>query len=180
MTARPPLVVFARFGVRAEGQAHAGKRIVTGAAGVGASVGRLQWARGLHVGGPGWVRGWGVDTTWQLAKVGGLQALKWARANGCEWSAYTCYAAAGGGHLEVLQWARANGYEWDAFTCKTAAAGGIWSCCSGRGRTAANGMKAPDLVRQREGIWRCCSGRGRTAASGAAEITWAIARLTRK
>ena len=46
--------------------------------------------------------------------------LQWARANGCEWHAYTCSHAAGGGHLEVLQWARANGCEWNWSTFRAA------------------------------------------------------------
>ena len=83
-------VLFARFVVRAAGQAHAGKRIVTGAAGVGASARRLAWVRGLGVGAPAWVRNWGSQTTRRLAKVGGLQALQWARANGCEWNRDEC------------------------------------------------------------------------------------------
>eukprot|EP01044_Picomonas_judraskeda_P054429 COSAG03_NODE_34323_length_127_cov_15.285714_1_plen_29_part_01 len=29
-----------------------------------------------------------------------MEVLQWARANGCEWDAYTCRLAARGGHLE--------------------------------------------------------------------------------
>ena len=80
-------VLFARFGVRAEGQEHAGKRIVTGLAGVGASAGRLEWARCLATTAPTWVRRWDSGTAKLLARVGGLKALalQWARVNGCEW-----------------------------------------------------------------------------------------------
>ena len=43
--------------------------------------------------------------------------LRWARENGCDWSAKTCLHAASGGHLEVLQWLRAEGCPWDWQTC---------------------------------------------------------------
>ena len=57
--------------------------------------------------------------------IGGhLEVVKWLRANGCPWDAYTCTFAAEGGHLEVLKWARANGCEWHKVTCSSAAAGG--------------------------------------------------------
>ena len=55
------------------------------------------------------------------AMDGNLEMLKWARAHGCEWDAFTCACAAWGGHLEVLKWARANGCEWDWQTCACAA-----------------------------------------------------------
>ena len=88
---------------------YAGKRIVTSVAGVASSAGRLAWVRGLGGVAPSWVRAWNSLTSRHLAAVGALEALQWARANGCEWDASTCGYAAYGGHLEVLQWARANG-----------------------------------------------------------------------
>ena len=47
------------------------------------------------------------------AHEGYLEALQWARANGCPWDEYTCSYAAKCGQLGVLQWARANGCPWD-------------------------------------------------------------------
>ncbi len=38
-----------------------------------------------------------------------LAVLKWARANGCPWSAKTITEAAVHEELEVVQWARENG-----------------------------------------------------------------------
>ena len=58
------------------------------------------------------------------AKEGYLDLIKWARANGCPWDAWTCTYAAEHGHLEVLQWARTNGCPWDEWTCSRAAEGG--------------------------------------------------------
>ena len=113
-----------RHAVRAAGKPYAGKRIVTSVAGVASSAGRLAWVRGLGGAEPSWVRAWNWRTSHHLASVGALDALQWARANGCEWTAYTCSAAAAGNHLEVLQWARANGCEWNAGTCSRAAQGG--------------------------------------------------------
>eukprot|EP01044_Picomonas_judraskeda_P019658 COSAG03_NODE_4190_length_1646_cov_5.779573_1_plen_320_part_10 len=109
---------------RAAGKPHAGKRIVTSVAGAASSVGRFAWVRGLSGVAPLWVRAWDWRTCQHLAAVGALEALQWARANGCEWDATTCAFAAERGHLEVLQWARANGCEWDASTCEDAARGG--------------------------------------------------------
>ena len=59
--------------------------------------------------GPVWVQGWNRATTRTLARLGRLEALQWARANGCDWDWQTCSAAAKGRHAEVLRWARANG-----------------------------------------------------------------------
>ena len=87
-----------------------GQRIpVTGIGGVASSSQRLKWVRELGAGGPRWVQDWNHRTCARLAQVGGLEALQWARANGCRWDTDTCARAARGGHLEVLQWARANG-----------------------------------------------------------------------
>ena len=41
-----------------------------------------------------------------------------------------------------------------------------WSCCSGRERTAASGIRTPAGLRHRPVTWKCCSGREKTAASG--------------
>jgi hypothetical protein len=123
-TLRDLLFAQPRHVVRAAGKSHAGKRIVTSVAGVASSAARLAWVRGLSGAAPSWVRAWNSLTSHHLASVGGLEALQWARANGCEWDAWTCGQAAQGGHLEVLQWARANGCEWNAYTCWSAARGG--------------------------------------------------------
>ena len=123
-TLRDVLFAQPRHAARAAGKPYAGKRIVTSVAGVASSAGRLAWVRGLSGAAPSWVREWNWRTSRHLAAGGALEALQWARANGCAWDAGTCSAAAGGGHLEVLQWARANGCEWDASTCMRAAEGG--------------------------------------------------------
>ena len=58
---------------------------------------------------PKWLRKWSARTCAIIAKVGKLEVLQWARANGCPWDEYnTCSAAERRGHLEVLQWV-ANG-----------------------------------------------------------------------
>ena len=120
-TLRDLLFVQPRHAVRAAGKLYAGKRIVTSVVGAASSAGRLAWVRGLSGVQPSWVRAWNYRTSYHLASVGALEALQWARANGCECGASTCSRAARGGHLEVLQWARANGCEWDARTCSQAA-----------------------------------------------------------
>jgi len=58
------------------------------------------------------------------AQGGHLEALEWARRNGCPWDEHTCLVAAEGGHLEVLRWARRNGCPWDERACTHAASGG--------------------------------------------------------
>ena len=113
-----------RHGVRGASAAHAGKRIVTSVAGVASSAGRLAWVKSLDGAAPAWVRAWGALTCQRLAAVGALEALRWARQNGCEWNANTCADAAREGHLDVLRWARESGCEWDQFTCRDAARGG--------------------------------------------------------
>jgi hypothetical protein len=113
-----------RHGVRGASEPHAGKRIITSVAAVASSAGRLAWVKSLDGAAPAWVRAWGAGTCRHLAVVGALEALRWARENGCEWNATTCAWAAGGGHLDVLRWARENGCEWDANTCACAADGG--------------------------------------------------------
>ena len=55
---------------------------------------------------------------------GQLEALKWARANGCPWDKLTCAGAAKYGQLEVLKWARENGCPWDEHTRELAASKG--------------------------------------------------------
>ena len=113
-----------RFARLPAGHKHAGKRIRTREAAVVATAERLAWVLGLGVGqGPVWL-GWGLKLTGVAARIawhGGLEALQWARANGCEWDSRTCAWAAYGGHLGVLQWAREHGCEWDSHTCDLAA-----------------------------------------------------------
>ncbi len=60
----------------------------------------------------------------ELAKVGALSCLKWARARGYPWDKWTCAWAALEGHLEILEWARSQGCPWDWMTCAHAARGG--------------------------------------------------------
>ena len=123
-TLRDVLFAQPRHAMRAAGKPYAGKRIVTSVAGVASSARRLAWVRGLSGAAPSWVQAWDSCTSRHLASVGALDALQWARANGCAWDAGTCSEAAYGGHLEVVRWARANGCEWNADTCSSAAAGG--------------------------------------------------------
>ena len=69
-------------------------------------------------------RPWNADTCWAAAQGGQLEALQWARENGCPWDERTCRSAAYSGHLEALQWARENDCPWDENTCWAAAQGG--------------------------------------------------------
>ena len=105
-----------------------GARFRTAPRALACSVGRLRWARGLQSAESGarppWLARWDGGTCAVLARHGGLAALQWARASGCDWDSATCAAAAAGGHLAVLQWARANGCDWRSDTCAAAAKGG--------------------------------------------------------
>src|SRR5580698_3627716 len=60
-----------------------------------------------------------------VAKLGYLNIVQWARENGCNWDSLTCSCAALGGHFEVLKWARENGCDWNYLTCSGAAQGEI-------------------------------------------------------
>ena len=110
---------------RPVGNADNGKRFQTSGTVIARSEGLLSWAKSLH---PGWrprfILVWNARTCGKIAEGGDLEALQWARANGCAWDAETCACAAYRGHLEVLQWARANGCVWTAATCYAAAGGG--------------------------------------------------------
>ena len=120
----------------------AGKRVATGVAAVASSAARLAWVRSLREAAPAWVRKWDASTCFHLAAVGALDALRWARENGCEWSARTCAMAARGGHLEVLRWARENGCPWDSLTCTlSAGAGHLEVLRWARENGAARGMR---------------------------------------
>ena len=81
-----------RHGVRGACAAHVGKRIVTSVAGVASSAGRLAWVKSLDGAAPAWVHRWDAGTCRRLAAVGALEALRWARENGCEWDPDTCAA----------------------------------------------------------------------------------------
>jgi hypothetical protein len=52
-------------------------------------------------------------------ETGGVWAriLRIFRIHTCEWDAMACIVAAQAGHLEALQWARANGCEWGRDEC---------------------------------------------------------------
>ena len=84
-TFRDAVFAQARHTVRPAGEKHGGKRIVTGVGGAASSAGRLAWVRSLADEAPEWVRDWDSVTCCQLARVGALEALQWARANGCDW-----------------------------------------------------------------------------------------------
>ena len=64
---------------------------------------------------------WTARTCAYAARGGHLEVLKWAREQECPWDAWTCACAGGGGHLEVLKWAREQECPWDAWTCSDAA-----------------------------------------------------------
>ena len=67
------------------------------------SAGRVRWAYSLpRDARPPWLAPWDRGTCAMLARHGGLEALKWARANGCDWNRGTCARAAQFGHLGVL------------------------------------------------------------------------------
>jgi len=71
-----------------------------------------------------------------VARVGNLEALKWAREHGprpgsgarehgpLQWDVTTMRHAALNGHLELLKWARENGCPWDETCCACAAGHG--------------------------------------------------------
>ena len=57
----------------------------------------------------------------QLAAVfGQLEALVFARRNGCPWDERTCNYAVAEGHLDVLMFAHENGCPWSVVTRDTA------------------------------------------------------------
>jgi hypothetical protein len=117
--------LWARFPRRAAGDANAGARVRTRDAAVVGTAGRLAWTRDLDQPWPEPRTDWRPsDVCATAARHGALASLQWARADGCEWGAYTCFEAARGGHLAVLQWARANGCDWDRYTCWAAARDG--------------------------------------------------------
>ena len=58
------------------------------------------------------------------AQGGYLDVLRWAREQGCTWSATACAAAAEGGHEDVLRRLRQLGCPWGVGTCSAAARGG--------------------------------------------------------
>lgn len=78
-----------------------------------------------------------------------LEALKWARQNGCKWTVRTCENAVLVGDFELLKWAKENGCSWDADTCANAAKIGrldilIWARengCPWKPDTCANAAK---------------------------------------
>ena len=109
-TLRDLLFAQPRHVVRAAGKSHAGKRIVTSVAGVASSAARLAWVRGLSDAAPSWVRAWNSLTSHHLASVGGLEALQWARANGCEWDAWTSQTTSGGPPSNSKTWVGSTVY----------------------------------------------------------------------
>src|ERR1700677_2011687 len=56
-----------------------------------------------------------------IASLGYLDVLKYARDCGYMWDRFTCANAAYRGHLELLKYAHENGCPWDSLTCETAA-----------------------------------------------------------
>jgi hypothetical protein len=76
-----------------------------------------------------WARGqgcpWSRGICTAAIACGRLDVLLWARAAGCPWdSGSVCHTAAGSGHLELLRWAYDQGCAWDVWTCAAAAGGG--------------------------------------------------------
>jgi len=67
---------------------------------------------------------WDSRTSLEAAAGGQLEVLKWVREHECPWDAGACAEAAYGGHLEVLVWAREHDCPWNVETCASAAAGG--------------------------------------------------------
>jgi hypothetical protein len=64
---------------------------------------------------------WDAWTCARIAQAGSREALQWAREHGCPWEKNTCEQAASSGHVEVLRWARENDCPWDKDTCGVAA-----------------------------------------------------------
>ena len=67
---------------------------------------------------------WDESTYKYAAENGNLEALKWAKENGCPWDKWTCADAAENGHLKIIKWARENGCPWDKWTCARSAKNG--------------------------------------------------------
>jgi len=54
----------------------------------------------------------GTETSMKIV-VHSMQALQWARENGCPWNEQFYIAMMAGGHFEMLEWARKNGCPWN-------------------------------------------------------------------
>ena len=67
---------------------------------------------------------WDKITCVKAAEKGQLEILMWARKNGCQWNTDVCTLAAMNGHLDVLMWAHKNGCQWDESVCSRAARNG--------------------------------------------------------
>lgn len=79
---------------------------------------RLEWAR-THCHCP-----WSAACVARAAMAGNIDAIKWARANGCPCDSNACAYAARGGQLTTLQWLHSDGCPWDGRTCAFAADAG--------------------------------------------------------
>ncbi len=66
-----------------------------------------------------------AECSYEAARGGHIETLKWTRQQGCYWNSSICEFAAEDGKLEVLKFARANGCNWDEKKiCEAAASGG--------------------------------------------------------
>src|SRR5690606_26722026 len=66
--------------------------------------------------------------TRELARVGDLAGLEWARANGFFAAAVVSSAESEGGQLEVLKWAHQGGFPIQNVDCNALARGGRVEC----------------------------------------------------
>ena len=128
-----------------DGQSHRGhtaayhnKRFLTTRRGACMSVALLRWAtEQCH-----------LPLTPRICRAAAaenqLEALKWARAAGCEWNETTCEAASEGGHFELLHWA----YTHNAPTSTRCATLALWEAgehgsFDEKGHYKKNGLNGP-------------------------------------
>jgi hypothetical protein len=72
---------------------------------------------------------WDGDTSAMAAGGGHLELLQWLHTEGCPWGSFLIpYTAARMGHLECLRYALANGCDADVAVSRWAAAGGHLAC----------------------------------------------------
>jgi len=104
---------------------------------------------------------------WAAAAGGHPEVLQWAREHGCRCYVWTCHNAAARGHLAVLKWARHHDCPWVPINVCTRrrgwAAGGVEVGAGARLPVGCDDVVHSQLV---AGTWTCCGGRGQTAASG--------------
>ena len=93
---------------------------------VDGDVEALEWLIQLFDGkGPEWRQyDYGGELSLLAAGRGKIAILAFLCARGYKLHVSACAYAAQGGHLEALEWARRNGCPWDEHTCLVAAEGG--------------------------------------------------------